>query len=430
MGDCYGRATCTIAAMATADSSEGIFTERLGQRYLVHSCSLGPDCDSSNPSSSSEVALRAAGPHTGRNIQDSPLFRRGWALQERVLSRRILYWAKDALFWECTALNASKAHPHGLPSSTGLHPYDRFPNTNFAKIFSLSKQDSLSVYWLGLVHHYSTLKFTYDSDRPVALQRLINLLENRFSDNYIHGLWRSQLLRGLRWRPLSAGRKVLSPCYPSWSWMSTTAKIQFPLEPGHVRVLRIVDDKEFAQILRVDTGSDLEENGSKVQVGQKTRLHIKAQFDQVVTNTESSISFYDSPTMWGIIDIRGVSIEFDFDTDQYISASLATEVAEMSKRSFETGQRSQYWQLQDEVFEIMVVGRAADDEGSNRIYGLIVQQTEQESKFIRIGMVILTIKSEALCNEMISSFPERMIALVWPTLEYINSMRVSILLWI
>ena len=84
----------------------------------------------------------------------------------------------------------------------------------------------------------------------------------------------------------------------------------------------------------------------------------------------------------------------------------------MSRRSLETGQRSQYWQLQDEVFEIMVVGRAADDEGSNRIYGLIVQQTELESEFVRIGMAILTIKSEELCNEMISSFPERIIVLV------------------
>jgi len=41
---------------------------------------------------------------------------RSWVLQERLLSQRLLYLTGKQMYWECNALKASEALPHGLPS--------------------------------------------------------------------------------------------------------------------------------------------------------------------------------------------------------------------------------------------------------------------------------------------------------------------------
>lgn len=45
----------------------------------------------------------------------SPLTRRAWCMQERLLAPRVLHFAKDQILWECQKLECCEMHPNGIP---------------------------------------------------------------------------------------------------------------------------------------------------------------------------------------------------------------------------------------------------------------------------------------------------------------------------
>ena len=53
----------------------------------------------------------------GHSVELSPLSRRAWVLQERLLSPRTLHYTKRQLFWECRASKACESSPNPCPKS-------------------------------------------------------------------------------------------------------------------------------------------------------------------------------------------------------------------------------------------------------------------------------------------------------------------------
>lgn len=51
-----------------------------------------------------------------RHVQDGPLNKRGWVLQERVLAPRTIYCASDQLWWSCADTDpcCNEAFPNGV----------------------------------------------------------------------------------------------------------------------------------------------------------------------------------------------------------------------------------------------------------------------------------------------------------------------------
>ncbi|KAI1297075.1 heterokaryon incompatibility protein-domain-containing protein [Xylaria venustula] len=92
--------------------------------------------------------------YTDRNNQQV-LLSRGWVLQERTLSPRIVYYDADELKWECNMTTDCQRVDYmaGLEGSRGPR--------------------SLSVKWMLLVQRYSRLNLTYDTDRVVALTGML-----------------------------------------------------------------------------------------------------------------------------------------------------------------------------------------------------------------------------------------------------------------
>lgn len=112
MGKYYANSWLTISADAALDSHGGIMNER---NILEFSPCKHPRL----------VCGEQFGPKEGRliypnigsfiqNVQEGILSKRGWILQERVLSRRILHWCRHELYWECTELQASERRPEGV----------------------------------------------------------------------------------------------------------------------------------------------------------------------------------------------------------------------------------------------------------------------------------------------------------------------------
>ncbi len=81
MADVYGGAFLTISAAASPSVHHG----------------LHQSCESHFSDSEYRIL---------RQI-DNPLYHSGWALQERILSRRVLIFGNIGLYWECQAFDSN-----------------------------------------------------------------------------------------------------------------------------------------------------------------------------------------------------------------------------------------------------------------------------------------------------------------------------------
>lgn len=136
----------------------------------------------------------------------SELGQRGWAFQERLLAKRTLHFGKYGLLWECRLSNASEFVP--LPQG--------------ARINSLACADHEPWDWMEVVNLYSETKLTVSSDRLTALAGIARRQSEAKPDQYLAGMWRSQLIDQLCWRATvhKESRKRPNWRAPTWSWAS------------------------------------------------------------------------------------------------------------------------------------------------------------------------------------------------------------------
>jgi hypothetical protein len=234
MGVYYENALVTIAATGSSDSSEGLLTERPAQRYPVRACVLEAWPDPTNPEEPpQEICINPSIPTWWSAIIQAPLYTRGWTMQERALSGRILHFSRDALYWECSDLRASEYRPAGLHFEEMTAQHENLikeVHMNIGTMKKYSKTEVLGWAWFRLVSRYAIMKFTCTSDRLIALQGLVERVQIFFPDEWVVGLWRSELLPGLGW--YAAGPALPSPekaIAPSWCWTSTSMGVQFVL---------------------------------------------------------------------------------------------------------------------------------------------------------------------------------------------------------
>lgn len=94
MSDVYGHSRCNITALGTG-GNDGYFTPR--NPLQISPCRIRV-CDDK----STIYAVNSLLENTFvENVEQSPLFKRGWVFQESVLSSRAVYFGAPQLFWEC-----------------------------------------------------------------------------------------------------------------------------------------------------------------------------------------------------------------------------------------------------------------------------------------------------------------------------------------
>jgi hypothetical protein len=107
MGDIYTSSFCNIAATSN-DPSKGYFTQRDTSVLAPFAIS---DPQLHNDSSTHIIGYDD---FWSNSLLDSTLHRRGWALQERLLSPRTIHLGQDQLFWECRSHMACEIYPRGI----------------------------------------------------------------------------------------------------------------------------------------------------------------------------------------------------------------------------------------------------------------------------------------------------------------------------
>ncbi|KAK5010275.1 hypothetical protein LTR28_010883 [Elasticomyces elasticus] len=86
-----------------------------------------------------------------------------------------------------------------------------------------------------MINLYSGLKFTYLEDKLVALAGLAMVMQQQAKDEYLAGIWRSDLGLGLLWERTGAGQSDQTDIWdpaepyvaPSWSWASMNHRVHW-----------------------------------------------------------------------------------------------------------------------------------------------------------------------------------------------------------
>jgi hypothetical protein len=213
----YEQALFTIAASSSKNPSEGCFhvshpdyrTHQLDVRssrgqYRVH---FRQDLHNSN--------------YSGREDPVSlHILTRGWVLQERLLSRRILYFDKNEVLWECKEAGWCEC---SYPQS--FQPFmlpDNRPRlkTNIAQM--LNEKGNPEYVWAQLVRAYSGCTLTKPSDILPALSGIAEYVQRyRSKSRYVAGLWSDSLQSDLLWVNYNKSSQRAYPWRaPTWSWAS------------------------------------------------------------------------------------------------------------------------------------------------------------------------------------------------------------------
>lgn len=153
-------------------------------------------------------------------IRRSIWYNRGWVLQERLLSPRIIYFTKDKIFWSCFRMtkeeeNSDPTAPHRI------------------YIFSPHVREGGFLFdlWKSILLDYVRCNLTFGKDRLAAIDGITRQFEEYHSVKIYAGILHDATGESLLWytnkKPL---QRFLDFHAPSWSWTSLAGCVSFSLQ--------------------------------------------------------------------------------------------------------------------------------------------------------------------------------------------------------
>ncbi|KAF1961591.1 HET-domain-containing protein [Byssothecium circinans] len=230
----YSGATVTLAAVDSPDCNMGLCVAGAGRRI----CSVQfEDLNMyAREHIHSELGRFDSGNKHASTLQKDVLHGRGWALQELVLSPRVLWCMGSELFWNCLCETACECHPEPTTDLMAKKEYKwdwmlrKIPNLDRLPLKQIDWNDM----WLELVSQYTRRRLTLITDRLPAIAGLAKQLSSRLGVRYLYGLWETEnFVDCLLWHVSKHDTYGAELSYaPSWSWASVTGHINFPKPLG------------------------------------------------------------------------------------------------------------------------------------------------------------------------------------------------------
>lgn len=233
-----------IILSTSAISANDGFLER--QLSTIPAVVVGYSLDTATKAIESMILCDQDSSDTGNwssDIEGSPWNKRGWTLQERSISTRMLHFCKTKLYFECRGcLKSEENEPleRYKPRTFEMWPRGGMEKSQVAQLrdskIEAERREKLCKRWIRAVTEYSQRRLTKETDRLVAINALAEEMSTSVDDIYIPyaGMWIGQLRRDLLWQvmgpPRSTNDKDLAP---SWSWASLGAGIHW--DAGGVR---------------------------------------------------------------------------------------------------------------------------------------------------------------------------------------------------
>lgn len=229
MYEVYRNSYCNISAAAAKDSTVGIHNKSERDPQLLWEDEINLNIDGipgaqARRSDKNEIGLEAPIRRCtirdlsfwDREVDDAPVNKRAWVLQERLLAPRVLHFCRDQIAWECSHLDAAESLPHGVPKMElrpghsghviqrqrlkSMVPDDYGPRP--LEIDRDQMSDAAHEHWKWIVERYSRTRLTYGEDKLVALAGIAQMMTNpgRISGLYVAGMWEKYLASQLLWR--------------------------------------------------------------------------------------------------------------------------------------------------------------------------------------------------------------------------------------
>ncbi|KAE8441729.1 hypothetical protein EG329_004515 [Mollisiaceae sp. DMI_Dod_QoI] len=217
MGTIYKYATVTIAAAQAKGAKDGFLKAKKHPPFCKLPLRL-PDGSLGTIS----VMLKADPTY------DEPLHNRGWALQEFLLSPRLLIYGELEVHFQCqserqSVTKSSIRYRHDYPCR-------RLPNEVFNKQTTNEERHGMARLWEQIVCHYTRSRsMTYDADWLPGIAGIASELQKAWSDDYFAGLWGKSISIWLAWKRDHPTDVRPRPTYraPTWSWVSIDGAINF-----------------------------------------------------------------------------------------------------------------------------------------------------------------------------------------------------------
>lgn len=208
MGHYYRNAHLTISALDAPDGSTGFLTkERVSPTAYIDD----------------RESWRVSGLSWKDTFRQSPLSRRGWVLQERLLSRRVLHYGREEVLWECMGCSARERTTRFSEEDTGKR---------IIRKHYLGDAASVQIQqWYDIVCQYSGLDLTFDTDVFAAIGGIARTFRNATGMKYAAGLWWEHLPYGFLWYCESTKLRAGSSVAPSWSWASRRGPVKMLCDP-------------------------------------------------------------------------------------------------------------------------------------------------------------------------------------------------------
>ncbi|KAH6616574.1 heterokaryon incompatibility protein-domain-containing protein [Boeremia exigua] len=239
MAGVYANAALTIAATASTSSETGLFVKKRAKNPAILRVFVDikrADARHGNRPEGIRGYYYLVHEHAWSvRVDYAPLNQRGWVLQERFFSARILHFGKDQLLWECQELQAAEsissldAWPLRSNIREGYRSYrSLLPelNQSLANASSTSLQEherahgqNVKKAWDRIVEAYTQAQLTYSSDKLAAIAGITARFEVLLNDKSHRGLWRKDLFDDLLWyRTVGDSPRPAIKRAPSYTW--------------------------------------------------------------------------------------------------------------------------------------------------------------------------------------------------------------------
>jgi hypothetical protein len=261
MADIYKNSYVTIAAESSPDSHQGILIER---KFDFSPIEVPFISKRHNIQTTMFIRPALDDWETSMSEPKSKLCSRAWVLQESLLAPRTIHYGMQQMLWECRSHSLAEGDMTPIAPSTQEKSWSwsrnkrylsdvqevSFPLSN-TPTESITTKDTSYLQWYSILKDYSSRKLTFPSDVFPALAGLATEFNHRLQDQYIAGLWKADLLRGLLWTVLDPERAKSAIPYraPTWTWASIIGQVSTPTLDECLNLVGI----NHAEILSVET---------------------------------------------------------------------------------------------------------------------------------------------------------------------------------
>ena len=218
-------------------------------------------------------------------VADSAFAKRGWIFQERLLSRRMIFYTSHGIYFECRTEYPKSIDQNTIYPVQSVHPLDQ--TSSLRRFFHAASFSGIEL-WYKMIIIYSNTELTYPGrDRMLAISGVAKEFRDMMTEKlggkhsslgYLAGLWLCDVHFGLLWQQESAqDAGADNGSLPSWSWASTMRAVRWPGRLPHTKnVCKIIglleNDVEYS--VEGAAGSESQRFESKEQ-----REHIARIFD-------------------------------------------------------------------------------------------------------------------------------------------------------